>query len=522
MNETAKKDDGGFGYQGIVLCLLFLLSSIGYKVWIFVRVRPWTTAGFAVAVLAIGLCFLIPFLWNKHCDAKYLEGVTAPDETAVLLGEDEKDNLVFLKERFRTMHAQVIGTTSAGKTESVILPWAIHDIEKGNGLLMIDGKSDRAFLDKLYAYVVKANKQDKFKLFSLAEIGASSTFNPLFGGSAREVSERVFSSFTFENEYYRNVQYKIFFLIVSLIQEAGKVPTFTLVHSLLSDPEQLQIWILKSKNPTTVFALDKFLKLSKKDRDEQVSGLEAALSHFTGGEMASLYNSIQPDILMEEVLSKGQICYFQLPTLYFPFLSEVTGKLVLQTFQSAVARRHLGKDKEKKFFSCYLDDFQDYIYPGFGALLNKSRSANVGVVFSHQSLGDLEKVSPAFRNIVLTNTNIKCVMRTSDPETSDYFSQSFGTETGKKSTERETRTLFGKSKTGEGSVRDVEQFKVHPNDIRALGTGQGYVSIPHPRGIKTLKVYFKRREDLPAVALPEPKKSQEQASLGEKVSQDVA
>jgi len=82
-----------------------------------------------------------------------------------------------------------------------------------------------------------------------------------------------------------------------------------------------------------------------------------------------------------------------------------------------------------KFFSCILDDFQDYIYEGFGTILNKSRSANVGVVFCHQSLGDLDKVSEAFRNVVLTNTNIKIVMRMNDPETCDHFASTFGTKT---------------------------------------------------------------------------------------------
>jgi hypothetical protein len=50
-----------------------------------------------------------------------------------------------LKPRQRSMHTQVIGTTNAGKTESVIIPWAIQDIHSGKGLLLIDGKADNFF-----------------------------------------------------------------------------------------------------------------------------------------------------------------------------------------------------------------------------------------------------------------------------------------------------------------------------------------------------------------------------------------
>jgi hypothetical protein len=51
-----------------------------------------------------------------------------------------------------------------------------------------------------------------------------------------------------------------------------------------------------------------------------------------------------------EAMEKGHIIYFQLPTMYFPFLASATGKLVLQCFQNAVSKRQLqlgGKDNGK-------------------------------------------------------------------------------------------------------------------------------------------------------------------------------
>lgn len=154
--------------------------------------------------------------------------------------------------------------------------------------------------------------------------------------------------------------------------------------------------------------------------------------------------------------------------------------------------------EKAKFFSCILDDFQDYIYEGFGSLLNKSRSANVGVVFSHQALGDLDKVSEAFRNVVLTNTNIKVVMRMNDPETCDHFAKTFGTKTTTKLTEK---TKDGGA-TGDGTVREVEEFNFHPNVFKRLGTGYGVVSIPHKDGVQNIKVKFDMRKTLDPVSLP--------------------
>lgn len=153
---------------------------------------------------------------------------------------------------------------------------------------------------------------------------------------------------------------------------------------------------------------------------------------------------------------------------------------------------------QPRFFSCLLDDFQDYIYEGFGSLLNKSRSANVGVVFSHQALGDLDKVSEAFKNVVLTNTNVKVVMRMNDPDTCDHFAKTFGTNTSFKVTEKTKDS----SRTGDGTIREVEKYNFHPNVFKKLGTGMGIVSIPHRDGVKNIRIKFAMRENLPPTRLP--------------------
>lgn len=498
---------GGWASLGVVAALAILVSAVAYKtqrtLTAYYHAHPFAAVSIIVVVLLAAALLLIAWCWNRYVDLCEERAITAEEPTAVCLGLDATRRPVYLKQRFRTMHTEVIGTTSAGKTESVVLPWAIHDIETGAGLLIVDGKSDHSFLTKLHAYVVRSGRQKDFRLFSLANLGPSSTFNPLLGGGPLEVVERVFSSYVSTNEYYRNAQYQAFLLMVRLIHARGEVPTFALVHRLIRDSALIQNWSAELKDEGLRYELARFGQEPERERNERLSGLETFLARFACGELSSLFNPVEPGIQLDEVLRKNLLCYFQLPSMFYPELAKATGKLVLQAFQSAVARRHLGLGGDAGFFACYLDDFQDYIYEGFGALLNKSRSANVGVVFSHQALGDLEKVSPAFRNVVLSNTNVKVVMRNNDPDTADYLARSFGTEASEKKTERRQMTILGEMNTGEGSVRDVEQYVVHPNVIRGLGIGRGFVSIPHERGVKIVEIAFERRPDLEPVPLPD-------------------
>ncbi len=487
---------------GLVFLAWSIWRNTAVALYLFWKIHSGQIIAIGFLITGLAIVFAGAHLYNWYVVRCSDKAVTENDDHSVLLGKDEGNRDTYLKEQFRTSHTLLTGTTNAGKTQSVVLPWAIHDIEQGNGLLIIDGKSDNSFLEKLYAYVVKNNRIADFRFFSLANIDKSVTFNPLAEGSAQEVAERVFASFPFENEYYRNIQYKIFYGLLRLIEEKGRTPTFALVERLLNDRDLLKCWLQDCRDPALKRQLTKFNDEKESDRDQKVSGLDSMLNKFSSGTTAPLYNSLKPHIQMDEVLRENLICYFQLPTMYYPELARATGTLVLQAFQAAVAKRHLGLSQNPRFFAVYLDDFQDYLYEKFAGLLNKSRSANVGVLFSHQSLGDLDKVSPSFRNIVLTCANIKIVMRTAEPETCDYFSRLFGTVKTEKFTERVAHDGFGESKTGDKSVREVDEFRVHPNTIKDLEIGQGIASIPHPKGVKTLKIQFSMREDLVPLTLP--------------------
>lgn len=327
-----------FGFILLVAFLWRISPQIEY-LWRHLRIPVvmglWVSGG---ALAAMGILAF----WNKYALRKQEESITEEDESSVFLGKAvDGGREIHLKESFRTMHAQVIGTTNAGKSESVILPWAIQDIKNGSGVLILDGKSDASFVNKLYAYVKHYGREKDFRLFALANPGPSSSFNPLKGDSAQEVTERVFSSFAFENEYYKNIQYRIFLNLVRLIFAQKETPTFSLVHRLLVDAEELEKWAVACPDEMLSRDVLRFLKLSEKDREEKTSGLETMLSHFTVGEVSVLFQETDHAIQFDEALQGNHILYFQIPTMYFPFLASATGKLVLQCFQNAVSKRQI-------------------------------------------------------------------------------------------------------------------------------------------------------------------------------------
>lgn len=475
----------------------------------------------------LGAVVVFAFLIFKFAKKKYLawkekrQITNGKGEDSVFAGVDEKRKGIFINLSFRRMHTQVVGTTNAGKTESVIVPWMIDDIEKGRGLVFIDGKSDIHLLNKVYSYVCQSGRENDFKVLSLSQEKLSHTYNPLLGQPS-QVTEKVINSFQIENEYFRTVQFEILRNVLEIFNEAKLLPNFFKIRQAITNPSEL---LKISPILTTGYLKDwvvEFNNIGKDKRRDLTSGLVSNLGFFCSSEHSSLFNSNEPSIDITKAMEQNQIIYFQLPVLQSPVLGKSVAKIVLQDIQNAVSKRHASGKMKHNFFSVYLDDFTEYLTPQFVSLLNKSRSANVGVVFAHQAIGDLEALGAEIKNQILTNSNLKIFMRTNEPDSAEYFSKVVGTKDGEKVTVRQKESLLGSQLTGDGSVREVEEFIYHPNIFkRELGLGEAIMVLPHKAGSKSVKIKFAIRPDLPVVTLPEVRKekSEELISVGANFSQ---
>jgi type IV secretory pathway TraG/TraD family ATPase VirD4 len=241
--------------------------------------------------------------WEAQEQKRILFKSQEPD--SICVGRASSGQPVYVPISARRMHTQVVGTTNAGKTESVIIPWAVSDIRAGRGLILIDGKSDRALLDKLYAYCVQHRRAKDFRLLSLVNIGSSATLNPLIGGSPEEITERVFSSFTFEDEYYKNQQYEVLKHVLILLSCAKVTPTFQRLIQVISEPDLL---LKLSKNVDDEYLrlwVARFIALAKDERERRSSGLVTQMGHFATGETSVLFNDDSPLIDVEQVMREG-------------------------------------------------------------------------------------------------------------------------------------------------------------------------------------------------------------------------
>jgi type IV secretory pathway TraG/TraD family ATPase VirD4 len=440
----------------------------------------------------------IRFLWNPS--SGILAGRT-------IVGRSP----LYLPDEARTGHVQIIGATGRGKTESVILPWIVRDLHRRRrNPILIDGKGDPKLVEQIRA--ATAHLPGTLQVFDLGNPERSWTTNPLANGTPQQIVDRIFTAFPFKDEYYKAVQYDVAGAAIALIQEVdgtdGKpgIVTFRRLYQILTDNQMLQEAIGRSKDPS----IGKRLMVmygshTPKDRAELLKGLISHIGPFAVGEVAKLVNGPDPErpnkyfSVSDALLSgfeKRTLSVFLIPTLKYQQLGHQLGKLILQELGWAVGERASRYGDEVPLTPVFLDEFSAFAYEGFENILNKARSSRVALHLSHQAIGDFTKVSDAFAEMIHTNTNVKCLLGLNDPGTAEFFARHIGTVTADKLTEREeNRNFFGvRRKTGDLSVRQVEEFIIHPNRLKNYTAGLGVLHLPGPNGNATEEVQFMRLE----------------------------
>src|SRR5690606_13281519 len=125
---------------------------------------------------------------------KLLSHVWNTDD-GVYIGRTKDGCEIYLPERVRTGHVQILGATGRGKTESVILPWLMRDLWDGHSAVLIDGKGDRKLLERIELYRNEIAKKPKLFVFDLGHPDKSQAINPLKVGTPQQITDRLFQSF---------------------------------------------------------------------------------------------------------------------------------------------------------------------------------------------------------------------------------------------------------------------------------------------------------------------------------------
>ncbi|MBF7084141.1 TraM recognition domain-containing protein [Desulfallas sp. Bu1-1] len=376
------------------------------------------------------------------------------------LGLDDQRRPVVLSAVEMTEHIHILGGSGSGKTAFGVTPICIQAIRKGAALVVIDFKEDRQAI-QLLAREARENGK-KFYVFTLDPSANSNTYNPLASGNALNKAERIMTAlelvFQGEAKFYSYVQQATFIPLLKELDRRGVKYTLGDIHGILLNPGLVS-------------------KLTGQRVDEsQIKGLTAALTPYA--DLLQI-NSPCPDINLAEIMSRGDVVYFDLKSALAPETSSALGKMIAQDLQYQAAFR----TPQSMLAVIAIDEFQNMACQAFRNVISKVRSANYSLVLANQAMGDLQAVGDDFINTIQVNTRTKIIFNADTPADAELFSQYTGTvlHTATSWSENKTMTsgllqsVNNQRNTMGKNITEIEMPLLHPNLFKAMPPGKSVI-----------------------------------------------
>ncbi len=496
---------GVFVYQAFHAALTpFRLLAVRW-LWVLVPAGVFALAGWIFHMpdwvrQGLGLMFLNLMVYTfivTRREEKSLAKLVAKDADEprisgpILLGsvKGSPGSKVRLTEDQLNHHVHIVGASGFGK--SVLLSHVIQNrIGSGSGLLFVDLKADFETIRQVVSHAKAAARMKDLYIFSCGNPEISSSYNVLSQGTANQLKDRIMGALNWSEEFYKNEAssflLKLLRGLTYVRDQGGAAIDLATVLKCTEGPGPIEALIerLPKSELELVSQLEDLVSsLGKPEKFKALQGLRSQLEALVYSDIGHLLTASNDGIDLFEAIAKKKIVYVLLDSRTYGDSARALGKLILQDLKAASARIDNEIPRgERTPFTVVVDEFADLATEEFLGFLDRARSSKIGVVVAHQEIADLSRISPEFSHRLMNSTSTLFAFLQKVPQTSDLIASISGTKTTTKVTEQaQSNWLFGDEKTGMKSMRDVDEFIIHPNTVRSLAVGECVMVTKYPK-----------------------------------------
>jgi type IV secretory pathway TraG/TraD family ATPase VirD4 len=406
-------------------------------------------------------------------------------ESGFTLGVRRKTGHAYrLTERNLSYHVQAVAPTGGGKT-TLLKNLIANRIERGYGVIFLDFKAEFDTVSWLYRAAKASNRADDIRLLSLSHRELSVPYNPIQYGDRADIHSALMNAMTWSESYYRSIASQALMTLLSGLCEyrdkAGYFFHLGHVYELLDNPGKLRAFadeLGRIGGTTSAKVAELAARIDKKDGKRDIGGLLANLYQLTASAAGELLcdDVVSGSFDFKEAIEERRIVYMLMNSLKLKESASVFGKLILQDLMHYVGEHYSQVErKEPQPIALIIDEFASFATPQFIEFMDRARGAGIGIVLAHQSRADLRTISPEFQERIEANSNTVIVSGITSSQDAEHYAGRCGTQTTKKETRQVERGIFWDHDTGIKSVRDVEEYVVHPNELKQLQQGEFFV-----------------------------------------------
>lgn len=371
--------------------------------------------------------------------SKQVDGPTNIPDDGLLLGYNVFRGVqkpIRLTEEDRRRHAYIIGQTGTGKSK-FLRNLALQDMLSGRGFAFVDPHGD--VTEELLGMVPKERAEDVI-YFSPGEMDFPVGLN-LFEYELKEqqdflIQEAINMLYKLYDPQHQGImgpRYEHMFRNAALVVMAGPDGgTFIDIPKLFNDKQYLN---QKLKYVTDQPTLDFWLKeLPGSERSNEFGEVK---SWFVSKFGAFLSNQMMRNIIgqtksgfdIRKAMDDGKILLVNLSKGKTGEMnSKLLGMIFVMKFYAAAMGRANIPEEERRDFTVYVDEFQNFSTETFSDILSEARKYRLSLIVANQFVGQL---SEEIRDAVFGNVGTVISSRTGANDADflvKYFSPTFDTE----------------------------------------------------------------------------------------------
>ena len=363
-------------------------------------------------------------------------------------------------------HAFICGTTGTGKTVA-LSNFIKSGIDNNYPMAIIDGKGDCG-KDSILDIIMTLKKDRKVYVVNMNSPNESDLYNPFYDTTPTIIKDMLINLTTWSEEHYKlNMERYLQRLINTMVK--AKIPLSLetiMMHISPDDFAQLSQKLTKDEIITKQEHISNMDMIKASGKISE--GAIARFSTLVESDLGCIFSSKGIDVF--QAFQENAIILFILNPLIYPELTQLMGKLAIIDIKKAVSKLFHAPFKRSYFI---FDEVNVYASNHLLDLVNKSRSANGTCILAAQSLSDLDAAQgESFREQIIENCNNYILLRQNSPKNADIWANIIGT----KESVAITRKYDNNNKDIDtGSVRMVREYIFHPDDIKTLSLGKGFL-----------------------------------------------
>ncbi len=437
--------------------------------WVAVLMAPsiWVAAG----LLTGGAALMLAPALHRAVARRRAGGRSGRGAEGVRLGCDRAGQEVSVTKDQLAAHALIVGASGAGKS-TTLLTVLEAQILRGGPVIAVDLKGSPAFAARLRVAAAAAGRALRVWTPEGPE-----HWNPLAYGNATALKDKLISTERFSEPHYQRAAERYVQATLQVLHAAHPDRPARLDEVVaLMEPRRLA-GVLRSAPGPLADRVQDYLAGLTPDQVSAARGLGTRLALLSescaGPYLVPGDSGRSRTIDLGAGLEGGDVILLSLNSSVYGKLAAQLGALAIQDLVSATGRR-LDSGAVPRRATVAIDEFSALGADNVLALLARGREFGVSVLLATQEMADLERAAPGFRDQVLGIIGVKIAHRQDVPVSAELIARMAGTERVWEET-RQVRGMFAGAGGSRGTRRLVDQYIVHPNEIKTLATGEAVI-----------------------------------------------